>query len=140
MGFFPHLAVAGWTPWFYLYKALVPFNLTVIYPRWHIDASRWLSYMPGMPRELRCIVVVEAEIMGPALSVRAGLFRGDTFPVMGFFDQGLYADSLVADHWQYYSIVGVIALAVAGGEKICRRLGKQVDSWRRWRVWPCCWC
>jgi len=44
------------------------------------------------------------------------------FPVLGFFDQPFYRFSLVADHWQYYSIAGVIALAVAAGERVCRKI------------------
>ena len=51
------------------------------------------------------------------------------FPVLGFFDQGFYRLSLVADHWQYYAIVGVIALAVAGGDKIISRLGDHGRLW-----------
>jgi tetratricopeptide (TPR) repeat protein len=44
------------------------------------------------------------------------------FPVLGFFDQGFNQFSLVADHWQYHAIIGVIALAIAGGLWICHRL------------------
>ena len=46
-GFASRLAVAGWAPWFYLYKALVPLKLTAVYPKWPIDASDWLVYLPG---------------------------------------------------------------------------------------------
>src|SRR5690242_11649287 len=47
-GFLSRLAAAGLAPWFYLGKALLPTDLTVIYPKWGIDASRWISYVPGM--------------------------------------------------------------------------------------------
>src|SRR6202007_3272014 len=47
-GFNGRLAGAGWTPWFYLSKALLPWHLAAIYPRWQIDPSRWISYVPGM--------------------------------------------------------------------------------------------
>ena len=52
-----------------------------------------------------------------------GYFVVTLFPVLGFFEQNFYACSLVADHWQYSSIVGVIALAVAAGVTLCRRFG-----------------
>ena len=125
-GFASRLAAAGWIPWFYLYKALLPFNLTVIYPMWEIDSSRWLSYMPG-------IILIgffawfwrKRETWGRPLLFGLGYFVVTLFPVLGFFDQGFYAYSLVADHWQYYSIIGVLALVVAAGQRICRRPGKQ---------------
>ena len=47
------------------------------------------------------------------------------FPVLWFFDQSFYEFSLVADHWQYYSIIAVIALAVGIGDTPCRRTGQQ---------------
>ena len=126
VGFLSRLAGAGWIPWFYLYKALVPFNLTVIYPKWEIDSSRWLSYMPGIIL-IGCFAWFwrNRETWGRPLLFGLGYFVVTLFPVLGFFDQGFYAHSLVADHWQYYSIIGVIALVVAAGERICRRLGKQ---------------
>ena len=48
VGFASRLATAGWVPWFYVYKTLLPFDLTVVYPKWQIDASHWLSYVPGV--------------------------------------------------------------------------------------------
>jgi hypothetical protein len=47
VGFPFRLAAAGWVPWFYLYKALLPFNLSVIYPLWKINTSSFFSYLPG---------------------------------------------------------------------------------------------
>jgi tetratricopeptide (TPR) repeat protein len=126
VGFLSRLADAGWTPWFYLYKALWPVNLTVIYPMWEIDASRWVSYVPGL------ILIGglawfwwKRQTWGRPLFFGFGYFVVMLFPVLGFFDQSFYYYSLVADHWQYYSIVGVIALAVAAGERICRRMGNR---------------
>jgi hypothetical protein len=40
------LAGAGWAIWFYLYKALFPFNLGFVYPRWVIDPGLFLSWLP----------------------------------------------------------------------------------------------
>src|SRR5207249_9404890 len=41
-GFLSRVAAAGWALWFYLYKAVLPFALCAIYPKWNVDASRWL--------------------------------------------------------------------------------------------------
>jgi tetratricopeptide (TPR) repeat protein len=122
VGFLSRLAGAGWTPWFYLYKALLPVNLMVVYPKWSIDASRWVSYVPGIVL-IGCLAWFwwKRQTWGRPLLFGLGYFVVTLFPVMGFFDQSFYAYSLVADHWQYCSIIGVIALAVAAGERICRR-------------------
>ncbi|HUJ10336.1 MAG TPA: tetratricopeptide repeat protein [Verrucomicrobiae bacterium] len=130
-GFAARLAGAGWVPWFYLEKTLLPLNLTVIYRKWDIDPSQWVSYVPGIAL-LACFAVFwwKRKTWGRAMLFGLGYFVVTLFPVLGFFDQGFYRNSLVADHWQYYSIVGVIALAVVAGELACRRLGKTGQIWR----------
>ncbi|MGO9528335.1 MAG: tetratricopeptide repeat protein [Verrucomicrobiia bacterium] len=123
------LAAAGGAVWFYLCKALVPYNLTLIYPKWEIDASLWTSYVPGALL-LGSLLVFwwKRDTWGRPLVFALGYFVVSLFPVLGFFDQGFYSYSLVADHWQYYSIVGVIALVVASGQNICLRMGKRGPS------------
>ncbi len=124
VGFMTRLATAGWVPWFYLYKTLWPVDLMAIYPQWQVDASRWASYVPG-------IILIGGLVLfwwqrktwGRGSFFGLGYFVVTLFPVLGFFNQAFYQFSLVADHWQYYSIVGVIALVVAVGERICRRIG-----------------
>ncbi|HVM61485.1 MAG TPA: tetratricopeptide repeat protein [Verrucomicrobiae bacterium] len=125
-GFLVRLAGAGWVPWFYLYKTILPVNLTMIYPKWEIDPSRLVSYVPG------AILVGglalfwwKRQTWGRPCLFASGYFLATLFPVLGFIDQGFYRFSLVADHWQYYSIIGVIALVVAAGEKVGSRLGER---------------
>jgi tetratricopeptide (TPR) repeat protein len=122
--FLCRVVAAGWVPWFYLSKAILPLDLTVVYPRWNINASQWLAYLPGVIL-VGCFMVVwrKRNTWGRPLLFGLGYFAVMLIPVLGFFDIAFYAFSLVADHWQYYSIAGVIALAVAGGETICRRMG-----------------
>jgi tetratricopeptide (TPR) repeat protein len=125
-GFAGRLAGAGWAPWFYLSKALLPVNLTVIYPKWEIDPARWISYVPGvLLLALFPVFWWERETWGRSWLFGLGYFVVMLFPVLGFFDQAFYRYSLVADHWQYYSILGVIALGVAGGEICCRRISER---------------
>src|ERR1017187_8786847 len=124
-GFLSRLAAAGWVPWFYLYKALWPSNLGAIYPKWNVNASLWVCYLPGIVL-LGCLALFwwKRTTWGRPLLFALGYFVVTLFPVLGFFDQGFYEYSLVADHWQYYSIVGVIALTVAAGVSVCRQIGK----------------
>ncbi len=121
-GFLSRLATAGLVPWFYVYKVLLPFNLMVIYPEWKNDASRWASYLPGTILII-CLVVSwrNRRTWGRPLLFGLGYFVVTLFPVLGFLDQGFYQHALVADHWLYYSIIGVIALVVGVGATIGRR-------------------
>ena len=123
-GFMARLAAAGWVPWFYLYKALLPANLMVIYPQWEIDASHWVSYAPGgLLIGSLALFWWRRTTWGRPWFFGLGYFVVVLFPVMGFFDQPFYRFSLVADHWQYYAIVAPVALVIAAGELICRRRG-----------------
>ncbi|HXI85506.1 MAG TPA: glycosyltransferase family 39 protein [Verrucomicrobiae bacterium] len=117
------LAAAGWPPWFYLLKAVLPFHLMVVYPKWEIDPGRFVSWLPG-GLLIVCFIVFwwKRKSWGRAALFGIGYFTVTLFPVLGFFDQAFYRFSLVADHWQYYSIVGVIALGVAAGERICGKI------------------
>ena len=47
-GFFGRLATAGWAVWFYIYKAVLPVGLNVLYPRWSVNAANPLAYLPGL--------------------------------------------------------------------------------------------
>jgi tetratricopeptide (TPR) repeat protein len=127
-GFPLRLATAGRVPWFYLSKALLPLNLMVVYPKWHIDASQWASYAPGLLLVgMLGVFWWTRKTWGRPWLFGLGYFVVTLFPVLGFFDQSFYRYSSVADHWQYYSIIGVIALVVATGKGIC--------EWIQWRYW-----
>ena len=114
-GFCSRLAVACCAIWFYLYKALLPVNLCFVYPRWEIDASSPLSYLPVASLvALGLFLWRYRGTWGKPFLLGLGYFAITLFPVLGFFDIYFMRYSLVADHWQYVSIVGVIALVCAG--------------------------
>lgn len=120
------LAVAGWAAWFYLYKALLPVNLIFVYPKWQIDTTKLLSYVPGL------LVLAVAVVLwhyrkewGKAWLFGLGYFVVMLLPVLGFWDIYFMRYSLVADHWQYFSIIGPIGLAAAGISWASGRLAKK---------------
>ncbi len=109
------VAVAGLAPWFYLSKAVLPLDLCMIYPRWNPGAWGWTGWLPGIALAGGAALLWwKRHGWGRPLLFGFGYFVVMLFPVLGFFDQGFYRYSLVADHWQYYSIVGLTALAAAG--------------------------
>jgi len=122
--FLSRLAGAGWAVWFYLYKAVLPIHLTFIYPRWKIDPTNWVSYVPGL-----LLVILLALAWRHRRSWGRSVFFALSFyvvmllPVLGFFNIYFMRYSLVADHYQYVSIAGLTAFVLAVFYCILNRLG-----------------
>jgi protein O-mannosyl-transferase len=127
-GFASRLAMAGRVPWFYLSKEILPLGLTVVYPKWQTNPSNWTSYIPGVLL-IVCFVAFwwKRKTWGRPLLFGLGYFVATLFPVLGFFDQSFYSSTLVADHWQYSSIIGPIALVVASSAMLYGRLGERTQ-------------
>jgi len=114
-GFPARLAGAGWAVWFYLGKDLLPLHLIPIYPRWRIDAARPLAYVPGLLLVAMFLICWwKRRSWGKAVLFGLGYAALMLLPVLGFLDISFFSYSLVADHWQYFAIIGPIALAAAG--------------------------
>jgi len=104
------VAAAGWIVWFYLFKLLLPVGLCVIYPRWSVDGSSALGFLP-----LALLVAVTAWLWtnrkswGRAPLFAVAYFAVTLLPVLGWVDMAFMRFSLAADHLQYVAMIGVIA-------------------------------
>lgn len=109
------IASVGWVIWFYLYKIVVPVNLAMVYPRWHVDGGNILSYVPLMLL-IACFLALwhYREVCGRGPLVALGSFVIVLAPVVGLVDMAFARYSLVADHLQYPGMPGIIALIAAG--------------------------
>jgi len=113
--FAQRVARAGMITWFYLAKILFPYGLSFNYPRWPVDASSAITYLPSV-----AVVVVGLVLWwgrrgwGRPLLLGLGYFFINLFPILGFFNIFGMRYAHVADHWQYLSCIGVMALAGGG--------------------------
>ncbi len=113
-GFLVNLAGSAWAVWFYLYKALLPVKLCMIYPKWSIDVGAIVSWLPMVGLiAVVCPLWWFRRTWGRPGLFAVGYFIVSCFPILGLFDMAFLEHSRVADHFQYIPILGVIAL-VAG--------------------------
>jgi hypothetical protein len=121
VGLASRLATAGSVPWFYLRQAVLPVHLALVYPHRQVHDTRWTSYALGVFLMGGLILLWrKRNAWGRPLLFGLGYFLTMLLPVLGFFDQSYHRISSVADHWQYYAIIGPIALAVVGLGKLNR--------------------
>ena len=50
------------------------------------------------------------------------------FPLLGIFDTNYFVYSLIADHWQYHALPGVIVAVVAAADALARNPWAGRDS------------
>ena len=121
-GFAGRLAGAGWSVWFYIYKALLPLRLNMIYPRWKIDGSSAASFIP-LALLAGCFLLAwrYRQRWGRPVLFALGYFVVTLLPVLGFINSISFQCSFVADHWQYISIIGLIAFVIGGTKTLVER-------------------
>ena len=122
--FLARVSAAGMAVWFYIYKAISPLNLAFIYPRWQINTTNLLSYVPaalllGLFLLLWRYRRTWARPLLFALTYNVAML----FPILGFFTIYFMKYSFVADHYQYVSIISIVSPITAAGYFIAIHFG-----------------
>ncbi|MDG2051679.1 MAG: tetratricopeptide repeat protein [Myxococcota bacterium] len=121
-GFFSRLAGAGWVAGFYLFKALLPVQLSFVYPRWDINPSDLVTWLPNVGFALALIIAWRVRHrIGRGLLTALLYFLLGLAPVIGFFEFYYMTYSLVGDHYQYIALPGIMALVTGGGAYLLGR-------------------
>jgi tetratricopeptide (TPR) repeat protein len=109
-----HFIIAGRAIWFYFAKLIWPHPLIFIYPRWELDPSKLVAYLP-LVLAITCLIALwfVRTKWGRALFFAAAYYVISLFPVLGFFNVYFFRYSFVSDHFQYLASMGPLALAGA---------------------------
>jgi tetratricopeptide (TPR) repeat protein len=99
--------------WFYVGKALWPVDLCFVYPRWSFDPHVVSSYLPALGlAAVTAISWIWRRSWGAALGATLAYQLLALGPVLGLVSIYYMRYSLVADHWQYLALPGLIVLVV----------------------------
>ena len=109
--FYQRCIVAGRAIVFYVFKLVWPNDLTFSYPRWQVT-SPWLLLVPAFVALCLFTLWFLRKHIGKAPLAAAAFFVVTLGPILGFLNTFAFQFSFVADHWQYLSSLGVIALRV----------------------------
>jgi protein O-mannosyl-transferase len=125
--FVERVLIAGRVVWFYLGKLFWPLELIFIYPRWQMSQSIWWQYL--FPVTLAVTLAILVWFSRRRRAPLAGMlfFIGTLVPVLGFLNVYPFRYSLVADHFQYLALLGVLVPVSAG----IALLLKHLRSWQR---------
>ena len=129
LGLSGRLVLAGRTVVFYAGQFLFPHDLAFIYPRWNIDPSSYVQWLPtlGAAAAVAAAFALRNRLgRGPLAALL--LFGGVLFPAMGFFNVYAMRYSWVADHFAYQAMAVASAAVVCGG---ATALAKRPESLRR---------
>ncbi|MHC4717704.1 MAG: tetratricopeptide repeat protein, partial [Planctomycetota bacterium] len=116
--------IAGRALWTYVGRVVWPVKLTMFYPQWDIDPAVWWQWLlPGTAVAALAALWLLRDRLGRGAIAGVAIFAGHLFPALGYFDvyfQRTY--SPVADHFAYLSIAALVAVLVAAGVKLSRKM------------------
>jgi protein O-mannosyl-transferase len=107
--------IAGKDFWFYLGKLFWPHPLIYVYPRWELNSSSLMAYLPIVMMIATFLILwFKRSILGRGIFAGMAYFVVLLSLVLGFFNVFYFRYSFVSDHFQYLASLGPLALAAAG--------------------------
>lgn len=102
------LLIMSRAAWFYLEKLILPRQLAFSYPKWDINPSDPIQYLPVVAL-IAAVVVLWLKRGAARGLVGAGLFFFlVAAPMLGIFSMWTFRYTYVADHYQYLACLGPI--------------------------------
>ncbi|HSI15534.1 MAG TPA: tetratricopeptide repeat protein [Chthoniobacter sp.] len=124
------METAGADFWFYLGKALFPVGLTPMYRGWVDTTAAATTVLPGI---LLVALLVACALywrrIGAPVAAGIAYYAIILFPLLGILDTNYFVFSLIADHWQYHALPGLLVAVVAALQQLALR-------WPRLAAYP----
>jgi tetratricopeptide (TPR) repeat protein len=125
IGFLERVLISGRSFWFYLGKLLWPSQLTFLYERWKLDTGDWRQWL---------YPVATLAVLTGTWMARRRIGKGVFVALMHFYISTsllilavvlyMMRYSFVADHWQYFGSLSIIALVASGITRALDRMGR----------------
>jgi len=114
-GFFPRAALVGLETAFYFSKVFLPIDLLPVYPKWAVDPSSPVEYLPWLVLVgVGWYLWTKRQGWGRHALLGLGFFLINLAPCPGFIPGPDMGYAWVMDHFLYVPIIGLIGLVVAG--------------------------
>ncbi len=120
-----HLALAGQIFSFYFARFFWPVDPLPMYPRWNIDPTSPLAFLPWLVAcALFFVLWRRRETWGRSALLGLGFFVLTLLPFSGLLSPSYMNFTWIMDHFLYIPLIGLIGLAVAGWERLQSRLAR----------------
>jgi tetratricopeptide (TPR) repeat protein len=121
-GWASRLAAGGLALGFYLFHAVAPVGLMMIYPQWQLRSPAPWNYLPWLGfAAIFAVCWQNRAILGRGPICALSYFVAMLLPVLGFVKMSFMWHSLVADHFEYLAVIGIIALEAGAGATLAAR-------------------
>jgi len=113
------LKMAGATFWVYLEKAILPVQLSPMYRGW-VDATAGAH--TAVPLFFLIVMLALCALtwrrIGAPIAFGVVFYFVMLLPLLGLFDTRYFIYSLVADHWQYHALPGLLVAVVSASSMV----------------------
>lgn len=116
------VAGAGMAFWFYLSKALLPFDLATIYAKWDYDPAKlWQLALAAAVPACGLVCWFKRHSWGRAVGFGMGCYLLALGPALGLVKMAYMRLTLVADHFQHLALTALVPLVVCGAAHLIRK-------------------
>ncbi|MFZ5831939.1 MAG: tetratricopeptide repeat protein, partial [Planctomycetota bacterium] len=105
------LASLGWVAWFYVLQTVRVWELCFCYPRWTIDGTSLLAWLPNLAvAAMAAGTWLKRKVWGWTPSAAWVVYLVTMLPALGIADVFFWRYSYVGDHYVYQSLPALLVL------------------------------